>query len=840
MKIFSYATQSNQEILDTLATTLESGLPRTVAQARQLQYGKNAVETIKVEWWRTLLAQLMSPLMYLLLFSAFLSYLLGESGNSVTILVMISINAFMGFRQEFKAETAVQLLNKYLVSWSTVRRDGRELTLKSDDLVPGDIVIVQPGDIIPADIRFLYEYNLMVNESALSGEAIPARKTSKVLEHAVQHVHQAQNLGFAGTTVESGKGVGVVVAIGEGTSLGAIAQIVRDTEQVSGFNQAIAAFCSFIIKMMVVAVSLTFIIHFIAHRGTMTLAEIGMFSIAMAVSAIPEILPIITTILLSRSALKLARQSVVVKRLSAIEDLGNIEILCTDKTGTLTENHLTVAGVFGVDPANVLKHALWCAAPTSSKATGLRTAYDEALINYFSDQKELSLNHYQPIHEIPFTPERRRSGAVIQVDNRYEYVVRGATEAIIGSCESATVNLQAVQEWIACEEKLGHRVLAIAKKSVEQLSDQVAQIDSGFEFLGLIAFNDPIKRSAFSALEKAQELGVAIKIITGDSARVAGAVAYKMGLVKDVAAVVTGDMLEQADEAEQLRLIEAYDVFARIAPVQKLRIIQLLRRKFRVGFLGEGINDAPALRIASVGIVVDNATDVAKSAADIVLLQKSLRAIVNGISEGRAVFANTVKYIRTKLASNISNFSTITFAAIFLDFLPMLPIQIILLDLFSDLGMMAIATDTVEANELQRPQGYTVRGIVSFIIVLGLTSSLFDFLMFWVFAGQAHAVIQTNWFIFSYFTQVLFFISVRTKVFVLKAQPVSRSWLSIVACTGCGVLILPFTTVGVETFKFVPPTAWNLACLLIILVFFFITIEAVKLLFYRQLEEKGS
>lgn len=836
MKLFSYCTQSNQSIQEQLGSLLEVGLSHHETVLRQKKYGKNSVETSLKPWWYILLAQFQSPLMYLLYGAALISLILGEVTNAITIVMMVSINALLAFSQEFRAEKAVQLLNQYLVSWTRVRRQGEEIALRSDELVPGDIVIVQAGDLIPADIRFLYEYNLQVNESVLSGEAEPVRKTSKVLDTEVSQVHKALNLGFAGTTVVNGNGIGIVIAIGEETSLGVITQIVRDTEQVSGFNEAIAAFSSFILKLMVVALCSTFSIHVIAHWGKLNLIEISLFSIAMAVSAIPEILPIVTTIALSRGALKLARQKVVVKRLSAIEDLGNIEILCADKTGTLTENRLNVVGVYAPDEKKALKYAIWCAASSVSKGPGVRTAYDEALMNYFSNQSELSLNHFQLIHDLPFTPEKRRSGALIQIDNQYEFIVRGAFESIMAQCVATSIpNNDELVAWANDQETLGYRVIAVAHKVVHELPEQFSEEIGEFNFMGLIAFSDPLKKTVFSALEKAQALGVKIKIMTGDSARVAGAVAHRIGLIPDPSSVLTGEQIEKAPEAERAAMVENGTVFARVSPVQKYLIIQLLRKKYRVGFLGEGINDAPALRISNVGMVVHNATDVAKNAADIVVLQKSLRVIVDGIAEGRKVFANTVKYIRTKLASNISNFATIVIASLFLDYLPMLPIQIILLDLLSDWPMMAIATDNVELDELQQPQGYNVHGIVSFIVILGLMSSLFDFLLFWLLRSEAHVVVQTNWFIFSYFTQILFFLAARSRAPFFRVDKVSLPWICLALFSSVLVLALPYTGFCMRVFKFAPPTALQLVMLLVVLILYFVVIEITKAWFYRRL-----
>ena len=651
-------------------------------------------------------------------------------------------------------------------------------------------------------------------------------------------LYEAVNLGFSGTTIVSGKGIGIVVATGKETALGTIAKLVTETKRVSGFATGIGRFSSFILRLVVITIALMFFANLIIKGGDVRVGEFFIFSIALAVSAIPEALPVVTTFSLSRGALRLAKHKVVVKRLSAIEDLGSIDVLCTDKTGTLTENRLTVAETYAADP----HHALFLAAlgsPQSSGKKDVNNAFDRALWDALDSEQQQQVNGFRQIAELPFTPERRRNTMLTAAsDGTFTLIVRGAAETILPLCSGLAHHLQPeVENWIDQQGRQGRRVLALALR--EHADSTLHEEDEhDLRFLGLVSFVDPVKKSTADAVEKAKQLGVTIKILTGDGPDVAGAVAKTIGLVENENDVMTGSQLEERPAVEQLEAVERIAVFARVSPQQKYRIIQLLQQRYQVGFLGEGINDAPALKIANVALVVESASDIAREASDIMLLQKGLNVIVDGIKEGREVFANTTKYIKSTLASNFGNFYTIAVVSLFINFLPILPIQILLINLLSDFPMIAVATDSVDSEELQRPKSYDVKKIALVATLLGLVSTVFDFVFLGVFFHSGPQVLQTMWFLESILTELLFLFSIRTRGVFWKAKRPSTPILWLTVLAAIVTITLPFTHIGQTEFHFARPQAWAMAALFIIVILYFAASECVKLLIYRYLQRE--
>ena len=556
-------------------------------------------------------------------------------------------------------------------------------------------------------------------------------------------------------------------------------------------------------------------------------------------SVIPEALPVVTTFSLSRGAQKLAKQKVVVKRLSAIEDLGGIEILCTDKTGTLTENRLKVANMYAKDHKETLFHA-------NLSVTNLQKRhlepFDIALWKKNSKEEKEKILKYHRIKEIPFNPRIRRNIVLTKVNKKFEIITRGAPEEIFKLCSSLSgESKRHLCKWIKKEGEMGRRVLAIAKKEIEEKNikddfDLEKEINK-FHFLGIISFVDPIKDSTNEAVKDADKLGVRIKIITGDSLEVAGAVAYQIGLIKSPKEVITGENLEKLSKRDQEKAMDDYSVFARISPEQKYRIIQVLQNKYSVGFLGKGINDAPALKIADVSLVVESASDIARDASDIVLLKKNLKVIVEGIRDGREVFINTTKYIRATLTSNFGNFFAVAIASLLIDFLPMLPLQILLLNLLSDFPMIAISTDTVEKKELDHPKKYNVKDIVLLAIVLGVVSTIFDFIYFGLFYKISPGVLQTNWFIGSVLTELLLLFSIRSKGFFLKSSRPSNTMFILTISAIVVTIILPFTILG-KMFSFVAPTGRYLLIIFGVAIAYFSTTEIIKNTYNKTLNNK--
>jgi len=810
-RTFDFANLETDQVLLNLGTSLE-GLGEDESRKRWLKYGPNEVRARRVMWWHIFFRQLGSPLIYLLVAAAVVVMLLGEIVDGGVILAIVAINSLLGFFQEYRSEQTSQMLKKYTSAKSHVVRDGKTELAESGKIVPGDIVIVEPGDIIAADVRWLKTEGLSVDESVLSGESIEKIKTERTAKNKVAEIFKAENLGFAGTTVTHGQGWGVVVATGGTTVWG---QVVRDTveiDQVSSYEKDIAKFSKFILKIIGVTIVLIMGINVVTKGGSVSWVELALFSIALAVSVIPEALPVVITFGLSRGALRLAKKRVVVKRLAAVEDLGNIEILCTDKTGTLTENKLTADEVFGYEMTEeeVMALAGLTCLPAMTTTTN-KDPIDLAIWQRLTvgDRDKLT-REAKIVNFVPFDPEGRKIEVKVKWNNKLVSVERGAYETVIGGKPASREE----KVWVGQMDKTGKRIIAVSADGRPA---------------GLISLVDPIKQTSVAAVEDAENLGVEIKILTGDSPAVAGAVAKKIGLIKLESQVITGAEMDKLEVAKQHEVVRSYRVFARVTPAQKNKIVDLLQENFRVGFLGEGINDGPALKSADVGLVVDHAADVAREAADIILLKKDLKVIVDGIEEGRKAAINTSKYILATLSSNFGNFYAVSIASLFVNYLPMLPLQILLLNLLSDLPMISIATDNVSRGEVSRPMPFDLKNLLATATVLGIVSTLFDFVFFGVFYRFNPEVLQTSWFVGSVLTELVFLYSIRSRRFFLKGLAPSKAILILTGVAGLVALVLPFTDIGREVFRFTS-LAWpQMIMILAIVGVYLTTTESVKL-----------
>lgn len=822
------SAQNADELLRNLATSWH-GLSAHEAAERLRTSGPNLLASRQLLGWNIFVRQFRSPFVYLLIGAAALSFALREFIDGAMVVFFVLLNALLGWYQEYHSEKTVKLLQRYVRPRARVRRAGQDLVVEGTTLVPGDIVLLEPGDVIPADLRLLGANALQVDESVLTGESVPVKKTVMPLASPAKQYFQAENIGFSGTRVVSGGGEAVVITTGPQTAMGSIAKLTVEAKRESSFEKGLSGFSRFILRLIMGTLVFVFLVNLLIKGPNANFAEFLIFAVALAVGVTPEALPVVTTFSLSRGALRLARNKVVVKRLSSIEDLGSIEVLCTDKTGTLTENVLTVSEILGEE-----HRTLWYGALGASlaKTRELNNAFDIAIMNRLTPEDRRLASVTQQVDECPFDPVRRRNSVLIRSAQGTELVVRGAAEVIIPLCTRVT-DARQMQDWIAQQGQQGRRVIAVARRVLRaDHGADLAALERDLECVGLIAFHDPLKPTAALAVRQAKALGVQIKILTGDSREVAGSVAHAIGLTPHPGSVLTGDDFDQLSPGAQAQAVKENDVFARVSPQQKYAIIQLLKQQYEVGFLGEGINDAPALKSANVGMVVDGASDISREAADIVLLQRSLKVIVEGIREGRSVFANTTKYIKSTLASNFGNFYAVAVASMLVDFLPMLPLQILLVNLLSDFPMIAVATDTVDEAELHTPRHYDVRSIALLATILGVVSTVFDFIFFALFRSVP-VVLQTNWFIGSILTELVFIFSVRTPSFFLHARRPSRPLLWLTVTAALITVGLPFTGIGQSLFHFRPPTGPALGVILGLVLCYFIATEVVKLLYYR-------
>jgi Mg2+-importing ATPase len=829
--MYHHATLSEEKILESFDTTLSEGLSSRQAEERIATAGYNEVTANQVQWWEIALRQFKSAFIYLLLIAAAIVFAIGEYLDAGIILLFVSINAALGFYQEYKSEQALRVLQQYITPKAKVKRDSLWHTIDSRNLVPGDIIRLGTGDAVPADVRILSMHNLVVNETTLTGESVPVPKRPDTLTTEPKNVYESHNLCFSGTSVVGGDAIALVLETGAQTSMGTIARLTVETTKESEFSKGIERFSRFILRMILVTLVFIFVANLLIKGDSVDLTELVVFSIALVVSVVPEALPVVTTVSLSQGALKLAKQGVIVKRLTAIEDIGSIEILCSDKTGTLTENTLKVTEMSPGAHPDLLYYASLTVADTEEKTE----PFDIAIV---AAEKERHLPGSSPqerLAEIPFDPQRRHNAVLVRDHVQTVLIVRGAPEEVIHLSPSlAEPDKRALADWLSEKGRAGERTIAIAKRFLPPGTTGISQEDEqDLEFLGAIAFTDPIKQSAYRAVERAKELGVSIKIITGDSSEVAGAVGVRIGLLDDPTRVLSGSALMAMPPDKREQAVVEHAVIARVTPEQKYEIIRILQSSFTVGFLGEGINDAPALKLAGVSMAVDSAADIAREAADIILLQKDLEVIIEGIRSGRAVFANTVKYLKATLASNFGNFYALAISSLFISFLPMLPLQILLLNLLSDFPMISIATDTVDAAELTKPKKYEIKEIVLIATLLGVVSTVFDFMFFAVFVNQGAEILQTNWFMGSVLTELAFLFSIRTRLPFYKASRPSTVVLALTGFAGAVAIVLPYTFFGQTAFHFIPPTTTQLGIIFGLVGAFFVCAELVKNFYYR-------
>lgn len=836
MEIFDYAIKNKKEILTEFKTNEKKGLSKTEVEERLKLHGHNLLLSKKVNGLAIFVRQFKSAFIYLLLAAIAITLALGEYVDSIMIFIFLTVNTSLGFFQEYGSEKTVQMLNKYATPRSKVLRNGKEETISAEQLVPGDIIILEAGDKVPADSRILEQNDFVIDETILTGESISVHKDALDQNKKPTAYFEAQNLVFSGTSVLNGKATAIILATGKKTAFGKIAKLATEARRISDFEKGINSFANFILKLVGVTILIVLIANLLIKRDGVNFIELIIFTIALTVSVIPEALPLVTTFSLSNGAKKLAKKHVIVKRLSAVEDLGGIEILCTDKTGTLTKNELVVANILSDKPDETLMAAYYASAFEQKKKL---EPFDIAIWNRV--KKEVKMNNFAitKLKEEPFNPTNKRNVVLMQANTETQLVTRGAYEVISDCCVNI-VNKQdknKIEKWIQMEGEQGHRTLVVARKKMN--GNDKSKIDllkvNDYEFLGVISFVDTIKPSAHEAVEDAKKLGVKIKIITGDSPEVAGAVACEVGLIDSPDKVLTGAAWFAMDKNKQLEALEQYFVFARVSPEQKYSMIETLRDHHMVGFLGEGINDAPALKIAGVSLVVDSASDIAREAADIALLRHDLKVIIDGIKEGRTVFANTTKYIKSTLISNFGNFFAVATASFMIDFLPMLPIQILLLNLLSDTPMILVSTDTVDHDELVSPKKYEVKDIIIIAMVLGVLSTIFDFIFFGLFYKSGPEILQTNWFIGSVLTELTLIFSIRTKFFCFKANRPSTSLIIASIFTFIATISLPFTSFGQKIFHFSKPSVTNLLLILTVVAIYFICTETLKILFYKKM-----
>ncbi len=794
-----------------------------------------------------LLRQFRNPIFAILVACAVVSGFFQQPEQAVVILLMIAIAVVLGFFNEYKAEKTVEDLRRKVSIRAVVTRDGKSREIDSREVVPGDILSVYVGDIVPADMRIVESKDLHANESTLTGESFPVEKSPNSLDLQQPTPMQLMNYLFTGTVIAHGSGKGVVLCTGRNTEFGAISRSLIRPHPETEFQKGVKSYGTMLLTLtMALSIGIFGVNAALGHP----IIDSLLFSLAVAVGLVPELMPAIVTISLSQGARRMAKIKTVVKRLVSIEDFGNMNILCADKTGTMTEGKIVLKEYCSLsdekDP-RILSYSLLCnAAVVGERITG--NPMDVAIWEYAKENGiQDATESYVQVDEIPFDYQRRIMSTVVNKEQKLTLISKGAPESIVEKCKQVEVAgktesldsiLESVNNKMTDFASAGYRALAVAYRTVDKKDSYSVEDESNLTLLGFLIFTDPPKKDAHEAITKLREMGVNVKILTGDNELVAAKICKDIKV--PIRKVIRGSELSQMSSVEIRKAVEEADIFARVTPEQKLDIMKALRENGHVvGFLGDGVNDAPALYEADVGISVDSAVDVSKDAADIVLLEKDLLVLADGIEEGRKIFGNTTKYILMGTSSNFGNMFSAAAASIFLPFLPMLPMQILFMNLLYDISNMTLPTDNVDEEFTKWPQRWDIGFIRKFTLFFGPFSSLYDFLTFGIMLfifnastlGRA-ALFQTGWFVESFWTEVLIMFVIRTRrIPFVTSRP--GKWLTVLtlSCVAFGT-ILPFTIFG-GFMGFTPlPTEYWILLILIVATYLFL-VDAGKVFYYK-------
>ena len=807
-------------------------------QQRLLRYGSNLLKPKKKSYMLSLLfAQFKSPIILMLFFATGLSFFLHDPVDAFIILTIVLVSGLLGFWQERGAANAVEKLLAIVQIKASVLRDGGPKEIPVEEIVPGDIVILGAGEIIPGDCLILESKDLFVDEAMLTGETFPGEKTAAVLA-AETPLGQRTNSLFMGTHVVSGSARAVVIRTGKETEFGKVSERLKLRPQETEFEHGIRQFGYFLMEVTLVLVVVIFAINVYLVRPVL---DSFLFSLALAVGLTPQLLPAIISINLAHGAKRMAQKKVIVKRLASIENFGSMNVICSDKTGTLTEGvvHLQSAlDVDGVPSDKVLLYAYL----NAFYETGFTNPIDEAIRTHH----QFDLSGYQKQDEIPYDFLRKRLSILVSHDDTHLMVTKGALPNVLDVCSSAETEEGKIIEIAAARDRIqqhleefsskGLRTLGVAYKNIGAESRISKDHEAGMTFSGFLVLFDPPKPNIIETIANLKNLGVSLKIITGDNHLVAANVSGQMGLSKT--RIISGPELSQLSDAALLNRVADVDVFAEIEPNQKERIIIALKKAGNVvGYMGDGINDASALHVADVGISVDSAVDVAKDAADIVLLEKDLGVLVEGVREGRTTFANTLKYVFMATSANFGNMFSMAGASLFLPFLPLLPKQILLTNLMTDFPEMTIASDRVDNEMVDYPRRWDIKAIRKFMFTFGIVSSVFDYITFGVLLFILHASpkeFRAGWFVESVISAALIVLVVRTRRPFFKSRPgkyLLLATLLIVVIT----LALPFTPLG-DIFGFSRLPISFLGIVGLITICYIITAEITKKVFYQKVK----
>lgn len=803
------ASKQDESFVYAVMESSEDGITKVTADERRLKFGRNEIQHQKAPgWYVQLLRSFLNPFIYILLAIALVSFVIDvwlppasehDYKTVIVVSIMIIVSALLRFVQEYRSNQAAEKLKSMVKTTATILRKFQgKIELPISELVPGDIVLLSAGDMVPADCRILRSKDLFVSESMLTGEALPVEKNYLAIRDADnKQPTELNNLAFMGTNIVSGSATAIVIATGDYTFFGSISKSITSERPETSFDKGINKVSFLLIRFMLVMVPVIFLVNGLMKGNWL---EALLFAIAVAVGLTPEMLPMIVTANLAKGAVNMSKRKVIVKRLNSIQNIGAMDILCTDKTGTLTldkivlEKHLNV---FGLEDDEVLKWAYL----NSFHQTGLKNLLDKAVLDHIELHDYLEVEeHYVKVDEIPFDFQRRRMSVILKMHNgKHLLICKGAVEEMLELCNSAfdpgddrslhiendkVVPMDEAMRNIVLQtsnrmNEEGLRVLLLAIREFDGSHPLTYSIEDekNMTLTGFIGFLDPAKPSAKPAIEALQKLGVGIKVVTGDNETVTRKICRDTGI--PVQEIINGSELESMSDEQLAKRIDRVSVFAKLSPLQKVRVVKALRSKgHTVGFMGDGINDAAAIKESDVGISVDTAVDVAKESADIILLEKDLMVLRKGVIYGRRTFGNIIKYIKMTTSSNFGNMFSMLMASALLPFLPMLPVHLLIQNLLYDISQITIPWDRMDEDFLAKPKKWDARGVSKFMVFIGPISSIFDLVtfavMFYVFKANSpehQALFQSGWFVEGLLSQTLIIHMIRT-----RKIPFIQSW----------------------------------------------------------------
>ncbi len=791
------------------------GLTTAEAAGLRLKFGPNTYSGRKTTALDVFLRQFNNSIVYLLMVAALAAFITADITDGLVISVILVFNTLLGFVREYRSETTLDKLSRFIDRHIIVIRDNKHVILNTGDLVPGDVILVKTGDIIPADARILTSTDLLVNESPLTGESQPVHK-------------QITDPVYSGSVVEKGEARALVQATGNSAGLGKIALLTTQTEKVTPFGQSLNDFSGLLLKIALTCIVSLFLIKTFILHSPVTLTQNLIFMFALTIGIIPEVLPVIVTIALSAGADRLSKKHVLIKKLSALEDFGNVTLLCTDKTGTLTENHIIIDGIVAGDPeiAQILVYA--SIDDPDKKHHKYTDAYDLAMEKYISPALKSRAAVYKKIQELPYDSVARRKWVILQNINTLKYlsVEIGSAQAILS--DSGAKENKLLLETIARESNRGFRHQAVAYSEIDYHPGMdVFALRHHSKLAGILRLTDPLRPGTKMTVRMAKDLGISIKILTGDTRETAAFVGRQIGLISDGDSIITGGRMRTMTENQLQKLLPATHVFAELTPEDKHTLVKLFKKDQVVAYQGDGINDAPALKAADVAIAVDTATDIAKENADVVLLKRDLEVIISGIKSGRTIFANINKYLRFTMIGNFSFFFTLAWLYLRLPGLPLNSSQVLLISSFSQIPLITISGDHVDSKELLRPGIYQVKKLLIFTLVTGFLTSVYQLLYYNFHSGR------TEFFLFLLFTQLIVVFYIRNRDFFWQTAPPSVSLIvaaifTFLVSTGLPALELTRRVFSLSSIGFASMTPIFLFTLL----YLFIA-DFAKVIYYR-------